>query len=137
MEYSSFSRRFAAYLIDHILSLILCLIAIAVLYYFVYWTTRKEPDKSIITIVFLLIPWLYWAVMESSTKQSTLGKMTLGIIVTDLEGNRITFGKATVRYWAKLISAAILFIGFIMAASTEKKQALHDIIAGTVVRLRR
>jgi uncharacterized RDD family membrane protein YckC len=71
--------------------------------------------------------------MESSARQATLGKMALGIVVTDLDGNRIGFGRATGRYFAKILSALILLIGFIMAAFTQKKQGLHDIIAGTLV----
>ena len=59
--------------------------------------------------------------------------MALGMKVTDLAGNRISFLRATGRYFAKIISALILFIGFIMVAFTEKKQGLHDMIAGTLV----
>ena len=87
------------------------------------------------TFFFLLsaAQWLYFALMESSSKQATLGKMALGIIVTDLNGNRLSFGRATGRYFGKIISGAILMIGYIMAGFTEKKQALHDIIAGCLV----
>jgi uncharacterized RDD family membrane protein YckC len=77
--------------------------------------------------------WLYYALMESSTKQATLGKMALGIVVTDLEGRRIGFGKATGRYFAKILSALIIGIGFLMVAFTQRKQGLHDILAGTLV----
>ncbi len=80
-----------------------------------------------------LLGWLYYAGMESSSNQATLGKMALGLRVTDLEGNRISFLRATGRYLAKIISALILMIGFIMVAFTEKKQGLHDMIAGTLV----
>ncbi len=79
------------------------------------------------------LSWLYYALMESSAKQATLGKMAMGIMVTDLEGRRIGFGKATGRYFAKILSALILLIGFIMVAFTERKQGLHDILAGTLV----
>lgn len=81
----------------------------------------------------LIISWLYYAFMESSSRQATLGKMAVGIIVTDLEGNRISFLKATGRFFSKFLSSLILYIGYIMAAFTEKKQALHDMIAGTLV----
>jgi uncharacterized RDD family membrane protein YckC len=77
--------------------------------------------------------WLYYALMESSAKQATLGKMALGIIVTDLEGRRIGFGKATGRHFAKILSALILGIGFLMVAFTQRKQGLHDILAGALV----
>jgi len=71
--------------------------------------------------------------MESSELQATLGKMALGICVTDKYGNRISFGRATGRHFAKIISSLTLGIGYLAAAFTEKKQALHDIIAGCLV----
>lgn len=77
--------------------------------------------------------WLYFALMESSRLQGTLGKMALSIKVTDLAGNRISFGRATGRYFAKIISGLIIAIGYIMAGFTQQKQALHDIIAGCLV----
>ncbi len=80
-----------------------------------------------------IISWLYFALMESSSKKATLGKMALGLIVTDMNGVRLTFGRATGRFFGKILSGIILNIGFIMAAFTEKKQALHDILAGTLV----
>lgn len=81
----------------------------------------------------LILGWLYFALMEISRRQATLGKQALGIIVTDLNGNRISFGKATTRYFGKLISTLTLGIGFIMAGFSEKKQALHDMFAGCLV----
>jgi uncharacterized RDD family membrane protein YckC len=59
--------------------------------------------------------------------------MFLGIKVTDLNGSRIDFGRATGRYFGKFISSIILFIGFIMVAFTQKKQGLHDILADCLV----
>jgi len=79
------------------------------------------------------LPWVYEAVMLSGQKRATVGKMVLGIEVTDLNGGRISFGRATGRHFAKYVSALILFIGFVMAAFTEKKQALHDMMADTLV----
>lgn len=87
----------------------------------------------ILVFISTIINWLYFAIMESSSKQGTLGKMALGIIVTDLEGNRISFGKATGRYFGKILSGMIIYIGFIMVAFTEKKQGLHDMLAKTLV----
>lgn len=80
-----------------------------------------------------ILGWLYYTLLESSKKQATLGKSIIGIKVTDLNGNRISLGRANARYWSKIISALILFTGFIMAGFTQKKQGLHDIIAGTLV----
>ena len=89
----------------------------------------------ILVIVFfvLVAAWLYFAIMESSSKQGTLGKMALGLKVTDLEGRRISFGRATGRHFGKIVSQTILYIGFIMAGFTQQKQALHDIMAGCLV----
>ncbi|MCD6202665.1 MAG: RDD family protein [Bacteroidales bacterium] len=87
----------------------------------------------LIVLINLLLGWLYFAFMQSSRAQATLGKMALNLIVTDLEGNRITFGRATARYFSKIISNMTLYIGYVLAGLTEKKQALHDMIAGTLV----
>lgn len=79
--------------------------------------------------------WLYEAFMTSSVRQATLGKMIFGMKVTDLNGNRISFERASGRYFAKWLSALTLLIGYIIAGFTERKQALHDMIAGTLVRI--
>jgi len=78
--------------------------------------------------------WLYEALMESSSYQATLGKMIFGMKVTDLNGNRISFERATARHFAKYLSAMVLGIGYIMVGFTERKQGLHDLLAGTLVR---
>jgi len=80
-----------------------------------------------------LISWLYYALLESGPRQGTIGKMALGIVVTDMDGTRINFAKASLRFFSKIISSAILMIGYIMAGITQRKQALHDIIANTLV----
>ncbi len=88
-----------------------------------------------VTIVFLIFgSWLYEAFMESSQYQATLGKMIFGMKVTDLNGNRISFERATGRHFAKWLSGMLLCIGFIMVGLTERKQGLHDLLAGTLVR---
>ena len=77
--------------------------------------------------------WLYFALMESSEKQATIGKQVMGLKVTGQDGGRISFGRATLRYAGKLLSSAFFAIGYFMAGFTERKQALHDMVAGTVV----
>lgn len=84
-------------------------------------------------ILGLVIQWLWFTISESSRWQASLGKKLLGLKVTDVTGKRIGFGKANARYWSKIISLLILFIGYLMVAFTEKKQGLHDKIAGTLV----
>jgi uncharacterized RDD family membrane protein YckC len=80
-----------------------------------------------------IINWVYFAGMESSKFQGTLGKLAIGLVVTDVHGERISFLRATGRYFAKILSSLILLIGFIMVAFTERKQGLHDILASTLV----
>ncbi|MBV9887054.1 MAG: RDD family protein [Acidobacteria bacterium] len=78
--------------------------------------------------------WLYFALLESSEWQGTAGKRALGLIVTDMAGQRVTFLRATGRHFAKIVTGLIpLFIGYIMAGFTEKRQALHDMIASCLV----
>lgn len=77
--------------------------------------------------------WLYFAVLESSSLQATPGKLALGLRVTDENGDRISFLRATGRHFAKALSALILSIGFIMIAFTRRKQGLHDILARCLV----
>lgn len=81
----------------------------------------------------LIVWWLYFAIMESSWRQATWGKFIVGIKVTDLEGQRISFGKATLRHFLRYVSAVLLGLGYLMVAFTKKKQALHDILAGCLV----
>jgi uncharacterized RDD family membrane protein YckC len=82
---------------------------------------------------FLAVGWLYWAGCESSAAQATLGKRVMRIQVTDLEGDRISFGRATLRYFAKILSVLPFNLGFLMIAFTRRHQGLHDMLAGTVV----
>jgi uncharacterized RDD family membrane protein YckC len=85
-------------------------------------------------LAFVIVEWLYFAGMESSERQATFGKSAMSVRVTDYQGQRLTFGHASGRFFAKMISGLIpLGIGYIMAGFTEKKQALHDLIAATLV----
>lgn len=76
---------------------------------------------------------LYYSFMESSKYQATIGKLALGLIVTDMNGEKLDFVKALIRNVSKIVSTVILLVGYLLAAFTEKKQALHDMIAGTLV----
>lgn len=84
--------------------------------------------------VMIVLGWLYYAYCESSSWQGTLGKKALGIYVTDLAGNRVTFARASGRFFGKIITGMIpLFIGYIMAGFTARRQALHDLLASCLV----
>lgn len=92
------------------------------------------PQVLLCAIIFLLlIPWIYSAYLESSRNQSTLGKLAVRVAVTDMQGNRITFSRATLRFFGKILCIFTLFIGFLIIAFNGYRQGLHDMIAGTLV----
>jgi uncharacterized RDD family membrane protein YckC len=95
--------------------------------------TGTTPQFFALRLLILMIQWVYFALLESSPWQASLGKRMLGLKVTDLEGRRISFGRASARYFCTLLSGFILMAGFIMIAFTQKKQALHDILTGCLV----
>mgnify|MGYP005750046295 CR=1 FL=1 len=80
-----------------------------------------------------VLHWLYYTLLESSPKQATIGKFTLGLKVTDLRGKRISFAQANIRYFSKLLSAVPVFLGFLLILTTRRRQMLHDYLARTVV----
>jgi uncharacterized RDD family membrane protein YckC len=84
-------------------------------------------------MVKVVVSWLYFAIMESTVNQASLGKMVLGLKVTDMNGGRISFARATGRVLASFLSTLILCFGYIMIAFTEKKQGLHDMLTNTLV----
>ncbi len=118
--YAGFWQRVAAVLIDSIVVGAATGILTAITF-----------GAGLVAVFFL--HWIYEAVMLSSVRQATVGKMVLGIVVTDYQGGRLTFARATGRHFAKWISFLLMGIGYLMAAFTEKKQALHDMIAETLV----
>lgn len=98
-----------------------------------YQMTRAPGKTAVYYIFTILIVWLYFALLESSPWQATPGKRALGLYVTDLQGRRLTFGRATARNFGKYISGLILGIGYFMAGFTKQKQALHDLMAQCLV----
>ena len=133
--YSGFWRRVAASLID---SVILGVVgAILGIVLGVAMVSGGTDDTEVVeltgNVVGLFLGWLYYALMESSSKQATIGKIVMGIKVTDLEGNQISFARASGRHFGKIISSLILAIGYLMMLWTEKKQTLHDKMAGCLV----
>lgn len=147
-NYAGFWRRVGAYLIDAILLGIVTSILGSVLGMpmgAAAMSAVMSGDPAAIAaaqssgnlgnLISIIIGVAYFAGMESSSHQATLGKKVLGMVVTDLAGNRLSLGRAVGRYFAKFVSAIILGIGFIMVAFTEKKQGLHDMIAGTLVHI--
>lgn len=133
--YSGFWRRVAASLIDSVILSVVGFILGMVLG--VVMVAGGTSDAEVVeltgNVVGLFLGWLYYALMESSSKQATIGKMVMGIKVTDLEGNQISFARASGRHFGKIISSLILLIGYLMMLWTEKKQTLHDMMAGCLV----
>lgn len=96
------------------------------------YTGTSQQDVAIRLLIFM-IEWVYFALLESSPWRASVGKKVLGLVVTDLKGNRISFTRASARYFCTILSGFILMAGFIMIAFTQKKQGLHDILTGCVV----
>jgi len=135
ISYAGFWKRFLALIIDSILLAIIGGIPRCIIYVVPGVVVRDVDIDTMILVGYIigsLLNWLYFTIFEASSKQATLGKMALGIIVTDQNRNRISFGNANGRYFAKILSG-IFLVGYIMAGLTEKKQGLHDILASTLV----
>lgn len=150
-EYAGFWIRFGANIIDGIIigipTGILTSIVSFIWFNSSVQETMLEPDYEptggevlafmggtfIMLFLAILISFLYYTLLHSSKWQGTVGKKLLNIKVINLHGERISFGKASGRYFATILSGIIFYIGYIMAGFTEKKQALHDMIAGTLV----
>ena len=134
VKYASIGKRFLAAFIDGIiLSIVGTIVNVIIAAVLGGSGDAAVAVQAAGSLVGLLIGWAYFAIQESSPKQATIGKQAMGLLVTDMEGQPISFVKASIRHFSKILSALILFIGYIMAFFTEKKQALHDIIAGTLV----
>ena len=151
VEYAGFWLRFLALLIDNVvmgIGFVLILIPLIFLTGLGGLLSQIHPDEELndagifvlIGLIFLaataslVFTWLYHALMESSEWQATVGKKALGLVVTDVAGQRVSFARSTGRHFGKIITNMIpAFIGYIMAGFTEKKQALHDMLAGCLV----
>jgi uncharacterized RDD family membrane protein YckC len=117
MHYASIGRRFLAMVLDGMILLIPCAVAAHVVF----------------IVGGLIVTFLYYTIFESSQLQATLGKHLMGIQVTGMDGQRIDFKTANLRLVLKLASMLFLFIGHFFAFFTERRQAFHDLVAGTVV----
>lgn len=143
--YAGFCKRALAFVIDCILLSVPATVICLPLMLLSLGALAQLPDSdalaaaSLVGWIFLwnalaaVSFWLYFALLESGKRQATFGKRLLGIKVVGADGGRIRFGRATGRVFAKFLSYAIMYIGFIMAACTNRKRALHDYIAETYV----
>ena len=151
VEYAGFWVRVLAYIIDNVVigvGLMCLLIPLFFLTGFGATISHIHPQEElgdagflvILGFIFLaamaslVVTWLYHALMESSEWQATVGKKMVGLVVTDMAGRRVSFGRATGRHFAKIVTNMVpVLIGYFMAAFTEKKQALHDMMAGCLI----
>ena len=150
VEYGGFWLRFLAYLIDGAVIMIGVCVVVIPLFFLTglgAFLSQIHPEEDwnengvgVLIAVFLLfgaaslvVTWLYHAWMESSEWQATVGKKALDLVVTDIDGRRVSFWHATGRHFATIVSNMIYPFGHIMAGFTEKKQALHDMIAGCLI----
>lgn len=149
VQYAGFWLRFAAYLIDSLLATVAFVVLLIPILVFsgvmpaIGRISRGEDPADVFALVssiFVAIAlslagiWLYYALLESSSWQGTVGKKALNLKVTDMSGNPVTFGRASGRFFARFITELIpLKIGYILAGFTEKKQAIHDMIASCLV----
>jgi uncharacterized RDD family membrane protein YckC len=144
LVYAGFWLRFAAHLVDMFLILAGAMILafgiglvtgifMALMGHSEDRTMILVPVKVFVFTLTVILQWLYFALMESGPGQATLGKRLLDIYVTDTQGNRISFKRPTGRYFGKILSGLTIYIGYMMAGWTPRKQALHDMLADTLV----
>lgn len=126
MNYGGFWIRFLAYLVD---SLIVTVGFVGIM----LLLGAMGLELAGAEIIFLVLSILYWALMQSSPRQATLGKELCGLKVGGPNGERMSLPRALGREAAKIISSLTLLLGFIIAAFTRNKQALHDFVASTYV----
>jgi uncharacterized RDD family membrane protein YckC len=132
--YGGFWLRVVAYIIDAIV-INIATWAIGLVIGVNQFTAATDPTgfDPTATGVSLVIGLIYFALLESSERGATLGKMAVGLRVVTDQGQRLSFANAIGRYLAKIVSAIILGIGFLMVAFTDRKRGLHDMIASTLV----
>lgn len=134
MHYSGIGRRLIAVIIDVMLVIAAAEVVFLLLSIAGLSRNLSNSQAELVTdLLSFVIGWIYYAKMESSTYQGTLGKQIVQISVTRVDGEQLSFARASARYFAKLLSTGTFFIGYLMAGFNEKKQALHDKIVQTVV----
>jgi uncharacterized RDD family membrane protein YckC len=139
--YAGFWLRGVAFVVDtFILSFLFTLVASAsptplmILHEVSGWPGLQIPELTLPGFLLLfVVMWAYYGLFEASKWQATPGKRLLRLYVTDLNGHPLTFWRASLRYFGRKISELTLFFGYLLAGFTEKKQALHDILAGCLV----
>jgi uncharacterized RDD family membrane protein YckC len=136
IKYGGFWIRVAAIIIDYIVHLIPNMLFAFLQRELTQAATAEIDQMTQEFSIFLnsvIVDWIYFAALQSSGWQATIGKKVVGLKVVDENGRRISFGRATGRYFASMISAVIFCIGYMMVGWTSRKRGLHDSMAGTFV----
>ena len=132
--YSTFWTRLLAFIVDQVI--------LSVVVYFIAYYPCAGDDSYFCQFRYIqanayfygiLINWLYNAILECSSYQGSIGKILVGLKVTDINGERVSFVQASIRHFSKIVSGLILGIGYLFIFFTKKKQALHDLMANTLV----
>ena len=128
LPYAGFWKRAVAYIIDYFIVMFLVGICITV----VAGGSHGKPSPLTPLLAWIAVGF-YYVIFESSSMQATPGKRAMDLKVTDLQGERIGFGRALGRMLGHILSFMTLSVGFAMAVFTERRQTLHDKMAGTLV----
>lgn len=131
MQYAGFWRRAASLVLDQLFTGVV--VGIPLVIALVVLGGGTGVNDNLYNFLALIGVWVYYAVLESGQRQATWGKRVMGLVVSDMNGQRLSFGRASGRFWGHLLSCLFLGIGFFMALFTERRQTLHDKLAGTVV----
>ncbi len=129
-QYAGFGERFGAFLLDSVIVFVIDFLIIGVI---VGLDSHNNPDEDFVYLVLTVFNWLYYALFESSAWMATPGKRALGLRVTDLQGRRIGFGRATGRYFGKFLSSLALGFGYWTIPSSPMRQGWHDKLSGCLV----
>lgn len=136
IRYAGFWIRYAAGFLDGIITTVIAVAVSMVFFLLAPFSVDDELSNGSL-IVFLLLFWgaiFGYFIIFTYKKGATLGKMAVGIKVVSADDRRLSLGKVFLRETVgKILSYVTLYIGYIMAGFTEKKQALHDKIAQTYV----
>jgi len=129
LKYAGFSTRLVADILDKTI----LIIASVIFDFITNGTSNSDEFWGRLFVYYIILGFVYATVMESSVFQGTWGKVLLGIVVTDANGNRLTFEQSAKRYFCKSLSYLTIFIGFLMAGFNKKKNTLHDIVSNSLV----
>ena len=149
LVYANFWHRFVAAFVDGLYVMMIAIITLNVSFIMLNLSSQflggleifevkdifqmKEDRMPRLLLFSQVVGWVYFAMQESSVTQATFGEKAMRMNVVGLSSERISFGRATGRYFGKYISVLIFFLGYLMQPFNKKGQALHDLMAGTLV----